>query len=172
MPVGTTQKLFTAAPGASFNDEQAQAFGEFLEGRAGLAAGPVSPAEIVKLSRPKRSPTHSQFTWDDTQAAEERRLDQARSLVNHIRVVAVVGKEHVATKAFHSVVVRETKDDPPTRGYVSQEVVWRSPNLRMQVVNAALRELRHWQQELSIYDDLTAAVDQVGAAIESLEAAA
>lgn len=155
MPTATVT-LYKAASGAGFSNRQAQKFGTFLEAKVGLGERPVTPAEIVDAARPKRSPIHNAFTWDDQVAAERWRLDEARHLVQHL-VVSVPWEDGTETRvrAFHSVTVAgEDEDGPLSRGYVSGEVVWSSPELTDQVVTRAFRELRGWTDRYRTYADL------------------
>lgn len=48
--------------------------------------GKVAPAQIVEAARDENSPLHGVFEWDDTIAAEEHRLLQARQLIRTIVV--------------------------------------------------------------------------------------
>lgn len=48
--------------------------------------GSLDLAEIVEAARPAGTALHAHFTWDNRQAADERRLDQARGLVARYRV--------------------------------------------------------------------------------------
>jgi len=50
------------------------------------AEGRLTPRDTVERARDPKSPLHSYFTWDDAKAADERRLDQARSLIRSVRV--------------------------------------------------------------------------------------
>ena len=47
----------------------------------------VTPELLVELSRDPSSPTHNEFEWDDTVAAQKYRTEQARLLIAHIRVI-------------------------------------------------------------------------------------
>lgn len=48
--------------------------------------GEVKPSVLVEKSKPKTSPTHDAFEWNNSKAGHEYRLIQAR---NYIRVVTV-----------------------------------------------------------------------------------
>lgn len=41
----------------------------------------IKASELVELARPKRSPIHDLFTWDDSAAAEKWRVHEARVLI-------------------------------------------------------------------------------------------
>lgn len=47
--------------------------------------GRLDPQDIVDESRDKSAPLHDRFTWDDTVAANEHRLHQARGLIVQVR---------------------------------------------------------------------------------------
>jgi len=103
--------------------------------------------EMIRLARPKDSPTHHLFTWDDHEAADAYRLDQAR---NHIRSVYVVLSEYPNRKPIRAVVnvVHEGK-----RGPVSLRRVLTSADLMRQHLEKALEDLQIWT---SRYEDLRA----------------
>lgn len=62
--------------------------------------GRLKAVDVVENARPKRSPLHPCFEWDDEAAAEEYRLFQARNLI-------------------HSIRVRDSEDSEPKRVFVS-----------------------------------------------------
>lgn len=43
--------------------------------------GQVDPNDLIEAARVPAHPCHGDFTWDDTQAAKERRRDQARAAI-------------------------------------------------------------------------------------------
>lgn len=103
--------------------------------------------EMIRLARPEDSPTHHLFTWDDRDAADAYRLDQAR---NYIRSVYVVLQEHPDRKPIRAVVnvIHEGK-----RGPVPLRRVLQSADLMQQHLEKALEDLRIWT---SRYEDLRA----------------
>jgi len=62
--------------------------------------GILRPQSVVEAARDEGSPMHDQFTWDDTEAAEAYRIEQARNLIR-----------------VYVTVLHEEK--PPIRTYVS-----------------------------------------------------
>jgi hypothetical protein len=56
---------------------------EKLEKEKGFA----TPADLVEVSRPEKSPTHDLFEWDDKKAAEKYRKDVAYRVINSITVI-------------------------------------------------------------------------------------
>ena len=109
-----------------------------IEASSGRLTTTETAKELVRLSRPKGSPTHHLFTWDDREAAEEYRLDQARQA---IRAVYVVFKELPAQKPVRAVVniVHDGK-----RGPMPMRRVLQSADLTQQLLEKALEDLRIW----------------------------
>ena len=56
--------------------------------------GLLKPEDVVESARPINSPLHTRFTWDDTEAANQYRLQQARQLIRTtIQYIEVDGKD-------------------------------------------------------------------------------
>lgn len=51
--------------------------------------GRLTPAIVLDEARPKRSPLHRHFQWDDGIAAEEFRKVQARDLIQSVKIVRI-----------------------------------------------------------------------------------
>lgn len=49
--------------------------------------GEVRPSALVEAARPKSSPAHNAFEWDDSKAGEEYRLIQARTWIRRIEII-------------------------------------------------------------------------------------
>jgi hypothetical protein len=45
--------------------------------------GRLRPDDLIRAARSASHPCHNEFTWDDTQAAIERRHDQARAIIRN-----------------------------------------------------------------------------------------
>jgi hypothetical protein len=131
--------------GAAFNAAQAQALGETIDKLGGHA----KPEALVDAARPKSSPIHKLFEWDNTAAAEKYRVFQARNFINHLEIVVIRDSGPQSTKAFHSVVI--TRDKKSERGYCSLEMIVENEDLNAQVVRRALGELRYWKHKYAEY---------------------
>lgn len=44
-------------------------------------SGRLAPRDVLDAARPEDSPLHAAFQWDDSKAAEEYRLQQARTII-------------------------------------------------------------------------------------------
>ena len=160
-------RRFSAATGASFGHAEADAIGRYLETIVGLGGRPVSAEEVVVAARPKASPLHKHvFDKNQRAAAHEYYLSRARHIIRHIVVEeAKPDGETVATRAFHHVT--DSGDDGSGSGYVSQHVVWRTPDFTEQVVARAMQELRIWRDRYRQYQELAEATHGVEAILEA-----
>lgn len=102
--------------------------------------GILQPETVVEEARPRSSPLHSRFTWDNTKAAHEYRLWQARQL---IRVVVDVIE---GVEGKHEVFVSLTTDRKES-GYRVVTDVLSDTDLRRQMLHDAMMELRMFQKK-------------------------
>jgi hypothetical protein len=49
--------------------------------------GEVRPSELIERAKPKKSPIHEAFEWDDAKAGEEYRLMQARTWIRRVEII-------------------------------------------------------------------------------------
>ena len=118
---------------------------------------------IVKIAKNRKSPLHSLFEWNDTVAAEQHRLWQARVLVNEVKVVV----DDVEYSAFENVNVFSDDDglDGSEREYKELSEIMSSKDLRRQVLQSALQTLNYWKQKYAEYNEfepVVEAIDKVG----------
>jgi len=139
-------KAYKAAKGAQFTDDDAEKLGLVLE-KIGFSA---KPEQIIAEARPKNSPIHHLFEWDDSEAAEKYRRWQARSHTNHLQIIIKTEQGQEVTRAFHSVTI--TSDDGSReRAYCHMDSVAENPDLREQVIAKALAELNGWRARYAQY---------------------
>jgi hypothetical protein len=93
---GSTFKL---DPGFEKTPESARAVKEELDRLKGNR-GSLAADDVLDAARDPSSPMHGAFTWDDSEAAELWRREQARELIRAVRVVTILkgpsGKESTA----------------------------------------------------------------------------
>lgn len=77
----------------------AQVFGETLD-KLQARDGKVTPEALLKEAMPKRSPIHNVFNWDDTEAARQWRLWQARASIREVCVKVLEVPEHPPIRAY------------------------------------------------------------------------
>lgn len=112
--------------------------------------GEVLRAEdIVEYARNPKTELHKHFVWDDSEAAKEYRLIQAR---NVIRVnVVMVEPTQQTVRAFVSLVEDR---NVPGGGYRRIEHVMADPVRRTQLLNQALREAQAWRDKYKSLQEL------------------
>ena len=150
-------KTVVAVKGSHLTDAQAQVIGE--ETAAILAgAGVITPRMIVDASSNDSTRLHGFFEWDDAEAADKHRLDQARSLLRSIEVYYQLepSEESKPLRAMYSVV-----DEDDERVYVSLDTVIRSDVYREQVIKKAQKEMRSWACKYRQYKELSAVVELI-----------
>jgi hypothetical protein len=103
--------------------------------------GALTPPAIVKESRPEKAVLHHRFTWDDSKAAHQHRLWEARQIV---QVVSFLDpKMDTPVRSFQSVTM-EARDEEgqihSTHIYVDTREAFKNPALRAQILARAHRE--------------------------------
>lgn len=107
--------------------------------------GRLTPNAVREDAAKPESPLHGYFEWDDSVAAGQHRLDQARAL---IRRVLVVWTTHnlVLTSVYYS---RDPDAEADEQGYVAvpklaedRELAMRALNKEVQRIEAAIQRAR------------------------------
>lgn len=113
------------------------------------AGGLLRPADVVAYASDPARALHSRFTWDDSKAAHEYRLWQAREV---IRVcVAVVHDDHPPVRAYVSL-----QDDrqEPGGGYRTLHSVLRNATLRESLLEEAKADMERFETKYSLLSEL------------------
>lgn len=142
-------RRYAAGPGAAYNDETAEVLGQMVEDivRRGEE---VTPKLIVELGKPKSSPIHDIFTWDDKKAAEAHRLNEARHALSCLLVITSTGEDAHTEKALFNIKTVQVGDpNQARREYVQRSDVFSSEYVRLQIKQDALRELRLFREKYS-----------------------
>lgn len=71
-----------------------------LEKIAGLNGGRLTPDAVLKDAQSFNSPLHDQFEWDDGNAAQQWRLQQARELIRSVKVEFQTDTKIVSTVRY------------------------------------------------------------------------
>jgi hypothetical protein len=131
------------------DNKQAQKIGESID----ALGKDFKPHDVVAAARDTRSPLNGFFQWDDSKAAAEYRLSQARSLIQRVRIVIQTkAGEKIETRAFHNVEIVVANKLVPR--YVPLRTVKANNNLAKQVIQEALRELREWNRKYRDYSNI------------------
>jgi|ERR1017187_9523967 hypothetical protein len=100
-----------------------------------LHNGKLMPEDVVNAARPKTSPLHSHFQWDDTAAAKAFRLWQARQLIR----VTVEYLEEAQEKV--EVFVSLSSDRKTGGGYRTTVEVLSDEEMRAELLESARKDM-------------------------------
>ncbi len=137
-----------------------QIIGEALAEITEKNGGRLTPNHVVDAARSSNHPLHQHFEWNDAQAAEAYRLDQARSIIRVVRVVDDEARDGTS-RAFMSI------NDNNGQAYRSITEVKSSAELQMALLRQADRELEAFQRRFREMSDVCDLVDQARKKIEA-----
>lgn len=106
--------------------------------------GLLRPHDVVKFARDPKTALHKKFTWDDSKAAEEYRLWEARSLIR----VAVIVEENTteSVRAYVSITDSRGKEG----GYRAVAEVMDDKALRARMLQDALDDLNFFRDKYNV----------------------
>ena len=122
--------------------------------------GLLLPEEVVKAARDPSSPLHNNFDWDDTEAAEKWRLEQARQLIR-VSVQVLAG-----TNETHRVFV-SLENDRGKNGYRLLVDVLGDDDLRRRLLDQAFKELKHFQDKYHEIEELIPVFNKIDEVINA-----
>jgi hypothetical protein len=114
---------------------------------------------LLEHAKDKNSKLHNLFEWDNNLAAKKWRLQQARIIVNEIKVI-VENKEYYAFENISLQVGEDVK-----REYYSRDEILTTPLLKESMVRKAYNTLLYWKEQYHNY----VLFEPVIKAIESIE---
>ncbi len=91
--------------------------------------GMLRPEDVVAHARDPKSPLHRYFTWDNREAAEQWRIEEARKLIRSV-TLTIEAKEPFSVRAFVSLAT----DRQQGAGYRDFQDVAGSEFLRRQYI--------------------------------------
>lgn len=145
--------MYKFAPHASINralkNADPQKIGQKVEQVQRKRGGNFDAVDLVTEARPKNSILHDVFEWDDTEAAEQYRIQQARHLLS---VLVVETELPDREKVTHRVFVSVTEQGET--GYSSLAQVMTDDTLRRQFLTKLLNQLETLQEQCKQYQDL------------------
>ena len=103
--------------------------------------GILSPAGVVEAARRRDHPLHDRFEWDDTEAARQYRLWQARELI--LATVTVLPGSDDLVRVYVSL----QDDRGGDGGYRAMVDVLQDKELYSQMMMEALEDFQKWQRK-------------------------
>ena len=130
------------------------------------AHGEAKSTQLVEAARPKSSPAHRGFEWDDKRAAHEHRLNQARQWIRQIKIVTEAAPEgerlvHVPRISMAQDLEANSDSSGKDGVYQALSVVVKRPDEFARALDEALGKLRAARRAL---DELYAASEHTGRA--------
>lgn len=135
---------------------------EELQALSELHGGNLSPQIVVDFARDATTALHARFEWDDTKAADEYRLHQARMVLATVRYQDDTGKTR---RMFVSL----TEDRGTSNSYTHTAIVMSDAEKRRRLATMAVRELESAQER---YSELTEIAGPLAEAVEAAKQAA
>lgn len=138
----------------------AQRAGEYFESLE-KRDGEVKPKTIVKEAKSADSLLHPAFEWNDTEAAEKYREQQAKQIIRDIVVVQEsVNENPIITRAIVNVSV---ENSPITENgkYCLVSTAMSNPETREIVLRRALKELMAFKEKYSEISELAGLFSEI-----------
>lgn len=151
-----------------------QHVGEHLERIRASLSGRLTPEAVVADARSPNSPLHSFFEWDDSAAAQEHRLQQARGLIRTVVAIYKEAPERGPIRAYVNVRPSQaigsaqsaSPNDKPF--YVETTEALSKPDMRLAVLKRAKAELAAWAKRYNDLKELASIVRQVSLLAEEI----
>ena len=130
--------------------------------------GNVSADAIVSAAKAKRHPLHPVFTWDDSEAGNEYRLEQARMMMRSFVVIRNDITSDRPQRAYE--VVRTDQASSPRIRHVYKTVddIMKDSDLRGELLGRALRELISLRNRYRDLQELAVVIRAIDETVESL----
>jgi hypothetical protein len=97
--------------------------------------GVARPEDVVEAARPPDSVLHSRFQWDDTKAAAQYRLFQARQLLRVTIIMRDKDERSIVVPTFTSLTTERGQ------GYRATTTIFADPDLALQQAVDVLRQV-------------------------------
>lgn len=108
--------------------------------------GQLSASSVVEEARPNQSLLHSYFEWNNSKAAEQYRLTQARQLIAAVVVVEAGDEEDLLpVRAFVKLAGEES--------YEKIDVVLSSPDMRKRALKEVQRSIASLKEKLRGFNE-------------------
>jgi hypothetical protein len=156
--------------GGSQHKVEAQVAYEVIESVRKKSGGDVTADAVVKVAKAKTNPLHPEFVWDDSEAGNQYRLEQARRLIRSFVIVRGEIATERPQRVYEIVKLPQNEEDKPTRAkhtYRTLEQVMADPDTRAELLGRALRELITIRNRYKDLQELAVVMRAIDAVLES-----
>jgi len=143
--------VFKFRSGRAIVNINPQTCGEELE-RLRVEKGLLTPEVVVDAATDATSPLHAAFEWDDTAAAHQYRISQARRLITSIRIVNSPASPSVV--AYVSV---KTSENP--RSYIPTVEALSNEDIRARLMDELDQFIRTLKSRYSGFEEAMRVID-------------
>jgi len=131
--------------------------------------GSISADDVLEAAKPKDSVLHDYFEWDNSEAAHQYRLVQAREIIRSIVVkIEKSPDENITTRAFVSLKQPLAEDKEPVGAYMPLSVVVQDTDLRRQLIRQALHEIDIFQRKYAALEEIVGLMAQLRQTLEAV----
>lgn len=146
---------FSWKPGAQFPVEAEVAADTIIGLQKTLGKETITAKELLDASREEEAPLHSCFEWDDTVAAEQYRVYQARKVIGSIEI-KYVKNDTPAHLEQSRYFINVAPNAPKVQGqFATIDIAFSNDKYRNTVLKDALRNLRAFQLKYNRYTELS-----------------
>lgn len=122
--------------------------------------GALTPENILEGSKEVNSVLHGLFVWDDKLAANQYRLQQARTILNNIEITIITNGEPRQLPVFEMI----TKDNQRVYKNIEEFTAPDAEEVRKQTV----REINSLKNKLAFFNQFSKATKKLNEAVELL----
>ena len=122
--------------------------------------GILFPADVVNAARSPKNPLHNAFDWNDSEAAEKWRLEQARRLIR-VQVICIPNQRE-PVQAYISLTPARAEEG----GYTPIKTILSDEKLYEQMKADAARELEIFSQKYARIEELNQVFEAAAAFIK------
>lgn len=111
--------------------------------------GQITPELVLDAAKPKTSPLHAYFLWDNTAAARKYREIQAQQLIRSIKVT-YEPRENVSVRIREFVCITPDSGDPETAAsniYIPYQAAVKVDTYKDQVLAQCRRDAESFRQK-------------------------
>lgn len=138
--------IYEFRKGSRINLNAKKTYGELQIIKRNNVTNMLEPPEVVEYARNNpQSELHKGFEWDDSKAAEQYRLQQARQIIYNIRIIQV--EDNVNVDVAKTVEYIPYTHLDTIGGYKSTIEVYKNEDDYEQLKQQAYRDLLYWSKK-------------------------
>ena len=126
-----------------------------LERIKGKNSGVLTAGIVVLEAKKARNPLHKQFEWDNDEAADQYRLEQARRMLRSVEVTYKESPMTPPTRQYVTVTEEAVRDEPERKVYKSTAEVLADPIARDEMLSDAIRDALSYRRKYAELQELS-----------------